>query len=344
MHNTYQCPWRITFDTNPDTCNLRCIMCEEHSRLAAPIARDSNRPRIMPFETIDRIVSESAGHGLKEIIPSTMGEPLLYPSFERILNLVEATGIKLNLTTNGTFPRLGAARWARKILPVASDIKISINGASKATAERIMEGIDFDAQLANIKAVLAERDEIRSGKGRVKVPTITFQATFMRSNLHEMPALLQLAIDLGIDRFKGHHLWITHPPLEPESLRSTSEGITAWNHIVDRLHAIQECAAREGRLIALENVFKLDPEGDKGVSTRMTCPFLGKEAWIAWDGTFNVCCAPDPLRRTLGSFGNVHASGFLPLWNSEAYSRLVHQWPTNNVCATCNMKKPADGA
>jgi hypothetical protein len=27
-------PWRITFDTNPDTCNLRCVMCEEHSRTA----------------------------------------------------------------------------------------------------------------------------------------------------------------------------------------------------------------------------------------------------------------------------------------------------------------------
>ncbi len=26
-------PWRITFDTNPDNCNLKCIMCEEHSIL-----------------------------------------------------------------------------------------------------------------------------------------------------------------------------------------------------------------------------------------------------------------------------------------------------------------------
>ena len=24
-------PWRITFDTNPDDCNLQCLMCEEHS-------------------------------------------------------------------------------------------------------------------------------------------------------------------------------------------------------------------------------------------------------------------------------------------------------------------------
>ncbi len=24
-------PWRITIDTNPDQCNLNCIMCDTHS-------------------------------------------------------------------------------------------------------------------------------------------------------------------------------------------------------------------------------------------------------------------------------------------------------------------------
>jgi hypothetical protein len=23
--------WRITLDTNPEDCNLQCVMCEEHS-------------------------------------------------------------------------------------------------------------------------------------------------------------------------------------------------------------------------------------------------------------------------------------------------------------------------
>jgi hypothetical protein len=31
MEATRPGPWRITFDTNPDDCNLHCIMCEEHS-------------------------------------------------------------------------------------------------------------------------------------------------------------------------------------------------------------------------------------------------------------------------------------------------------------------------
>jgi MoaA/NifB/PqqE/SkfB family radical SAM enzyme len=37
-----------------------------------------------------------------------MGEPLLYEHFEGILELCRRYGVKLNLTTNGTFPRLGA--------------------------------------------------------------------------------------------------------------------------------------------------------------------------------------------------------------------------------------------
>lgn len=35
-----------------------------------------------------------------------MGEPLLYEHFEGILHLCERYGVKLNLTTNGTFPDL----------------------------------------------------------------------------------------------------------------------------------------------------------------------------------------------------------------------------------------------
>ena len=85
------------------------------------------------FELIERVVAEAAPHGLEEIIPSTMGEPLLYERFEDILKLCDRYGVRLNLTTNGTFPRLGAEAWARKIVPVTSDVKVSWNGATKAT-------------------------------------------------------------------------------------------------------------------------------------------------------------------------------------------------------------------
>jgi glycosyltransferase involved in cell wall biosynthesis len=121
-------PWRITFDTNPDTCNLHCVMCEEHSphSLLQLERKAAGRPhRVMPFELIRSVVASAAPNGLREIIPSTMGEPLLYDRFEDILELCREHGVKLNLTTNGTFPRLGARVWAERIVPVTSDVKIS---------------------------------------------------------------------------------------------------------------------------------------------------------------------------------------------------------------------------
>ncbi|MEB0139820.1 MULTISPECIES: glycosyltransferase [unclassified Undibacterium] len=121
-------PWRITFDTNPDSCNLRCIMCEEHSPHSAlqsiRIAEDRPR-RVMPFELIRKTVAEAAAHGLREIIPSTMGEPLLYSNFEDVLALCVEYKVQLNLTTNGTFPRLGVEAWARRLVPVTGVFQAS---------------------------------------------------------------------------------------------------------------------------------------------------------------------------------------------------------------------------
>ena len=68
-------PWRITFDTNPDLCNIKCVMCEEHSIHAKP-KRTSN-DRIMDFEIIKKVLENTHNNGLREIIPSTMGAKIV---------------------------------------------------------------------------------------------------------------------------------------------------------------------------------------------------------------------------------------------------------------------------
>lgn len=142
-------PWRITFDTNPDECNLSCIMCEGFSKLnpnSHRVKAQKYKPRRMPFEIIEQVVWNAWPFGLKEIIPSTMGEPLLYSDFERIISLCRETGIALNLTTNGTFPRKSASEWAKLIIPVASDVKISWNSLIPKIQEEIMVGSPFQKE------------------------------------------------------------------------------------------------------------------------------------------------------------------------------------------------------
>src|SRR5690606_21224015 len=152
-----------------------------------------------------RVVAEAAPRGLKEIIPSTMGEPLLYEQFEGIIDLCRRYDVKLNLTTNGTFPRLGAKAWAKLIVPVTSDVKISWNGATKKTHESIMLGSRWDAVVDNAREFIAVRDaHAAQGGNRCRV---TFQLTFLESNVGELADMVKLALDLGVDRVKGHHLW-----------------------------------------------------------------------------------------------------------------------------------------
>jgi MoaA/NifB/PqqE/SkfB family radical SAM enzyme len=294
----------------------------------------------MDFLIIEDIINETVKNGLNEIIPSTMGEPLLYKSFFDILKLLRKHNIKMNLTTNGTFPKLGAEEWGKLILPIASDIKVSINGASKEMNESIMEGIKFEKQIANIEKCIEIRNNIRQ-KG-INNPTITFQATFMEKNLVEMPELLRLAINMDIDRFKGHHLWITHPELETQSLRKNKESIRKWNRIVEKMYKIAETERlKSGKEIKLANIYPVPYNPNKNIIfENYICPFLGRELWIAWDGTFNVCCAPDELRKTLGNFGNVKNSNFTDLWNSQKYTALIKNWGNYEVCKMCNMRKP----
>lgn len=337
-------PWRITFDTNPDTCNMRCIMCEEHSphsprqtdRRAEGLPR-----RMMPFELIERIVADAVPRGLREIIPSTMGEPLLYEHFEGILELCSRHAIQLNLTTNGTFPRLGAKAWAERIVPVTSDVKISWNGATKATQESIMQGGHWETLLENVRSFIAVRDaHAANGGNRCRV---TFQLTFLESNVSELADIVRLAVELGVDRVKGHHLWAHFKEIEDLSMRRNAEAIRRWNKVV--LDAREAAAAHplpNGQQILLENIFLLDEDASTDIAPGGPCPFLGQEAWMSAAGRFDPCCAPDAQRRSLGDFGNLHEQDLMEIWNGAAYRELVSTYRNRELCLGCNMRKPVE--
>jgi len=338
-------PWRITFDTNPDDCNLRCIMCEEHSphsdKQRARVAA-GQLPRRMPIELLRRVVEDSRETPLREIIPSTMGEPLIYGHFDDIIDLCMAHGLLMNLTTNGTFPRRGAREWARRLVPILSDVKISWNGATKDTQEAIMLDTRWERVLENLRTFLAERDaHARSGGHRCRV---TLQLTFLETNVNELAAIVRLAASLGVDRVKGHHLWAHFEQIQSLSMRRSPEAISRWNAAVrEARRAVEENPLPDGRRVLLENLHELEEGAVRDLAPGARCPFLGKEAWVSAKGRFDPCCAPDAQRRTLGEFGDLHHVGIQEVWNGEAYQRLRESYMEHRLCQGCNMRQPVEG-
>lgn len=332
--------WRVTFDTNPNDCNLHCIMCEHHSQYSAiekaRIQAGQSKAR-MPIELIHRVLETTKHSALREIIPSTMGEPLLYKNFAQIVELCKEFKVKLNLTTNSTFPIKDVAFWAHLVVPVASDVKISWNGATKETQEKIMQGSNFEKGIQNIKDFIKIRNDYANSGG--SYCQITLQLTFMETNLHELEDIVKFGIDLGVDRIKGHHVWLNFPEMNSLSLRKDDVSIAKWNKTVLRIKEIAKANLLPNKKqIVLVNFDILENNAAKNLTPDGICHFLGNEAWIAPDGHFSPCCAPDVRRRKLGDFGNVYERDLLDIWHDKDYQYLVKNYMQNEVCVSCLLR------
>ncbi len=216
---------RVTIDTNPDICNLNCIMCDTHSIYNGNFKASR---KATSKELLEKILDEVLKFDLEEIIPSTMGEPLLYREFNTFIDKLSGSRTKLNLTTNGTFPN-GVDRWAERLLPILSDIKISINSVNPDVNQKIMVGDDTKKKIESIKRFIALRDKINRNV------TVTLQVTFLKSNLQHLEEIIKFAIDIGADRVKGHQLWVNWREMEVESLQQSESSIRGWNSFVEQI-------------------------------------------------------------------------------------------------------------
>lgn len=317
-------PWRVTIDTNPDQCNLKCIMCDTHS-----IHNKNFKPtrENMSEKLLIKILDEAISIGVREIIPSTMGEPLLYKYFNIFIDKISKSNAKLNLTTNGTFPKSGVENWAKKLLPILSDVKISINSVNSDINEKIMPNDNTDKKIKDIIKFTQLRNTLHP-----KV-SITLQVTFLKSNIDYLEELIQFAIKNNINRVKGHHLWITHNEIKTESLLDTQNNAHQWNNFIDKISQYRD-------KINLVNFEKIESKnGSNAIPHNYDCPFLANELWISHNGDFNVCCAPSEKRKTLGDWGNIKNKTIDKLFNSLEYLNLQQNYKQQNICKICTLRK-----
>lgn len=342
LKNDYKL-WRVTLDTNPEDCNLSCTMCEEHSPFSKYIKEKLNgKHRRMPKEWLEPIFEQAKKIGVTEMIPSTMGEPLIYKHFAHFVELCYKYNIKMNLTTNGTFPRTTektVTEWAKLIVPITTDVKISWNGATAETSQKVMLKINFEETVANVKEFIRIRDKHFANTGYYC--RITFQLTFMQNNMHELADIVKLAAELGVDRVKGHQLWAHFDEIKHLSMKATPESILQWNEYVKQANEAQEKFRKpNGDKVILENIIPLHKNENKEIPESYECPFLEKELWISATGNISPCCAPDEMRKTLGYFGNIESKNIEEVLQSNTYQTLVKNYKKIDLCKTCNMRKP----
>ena len=281
---------RLTLLTNPDKCNLHCPLCFLNQRDAGASDRREFGMGEMPLEValaaIEKYAAECDDSGnrvLREVIPSTMGEPLLYSHFDELLEFCRTIGIPLNLTTNGTFPgKWGSDAAMETLLRSCSDIKVSYLASEQ-----------FDGWNANVKKLMDVRNfliaERAAGRVGADPATVSLQVTLHRKNQQKIPEIVSWASAIGINRIKWNPVvFLRAAPAELQRGFALNCGLDEIRkQILDVVSLYDDKVKSEGALF-MNGTHRHFSQVDG------TCPFTD-EVWILPDGSEDHC--PSPERR-----------------------------------------------
>jgi len=178
---------RLVFWETTKACNLTCRHCRAVPRRSiGPMELTTRRA----IDLIDEIATVA-----KPVMVLSGGEPLFRPDLFDIGAYGVESGFRMALATNGT---LVTPTVAAKIADAGfSRVAISLDGARPETHDAF-RGLPGSHALA-LRGLRNLRDEGMS---------IQINSTIAKHNVHELPALLDLALEIGADAL---HLFMLVP-------------------------------------------------------------------------------------------------------------------------------------
>ncbi len=171
------------------SCNLAC----RHCWIEPDFSPDRSKGKFLKLEWAKKAVVEAKTLGLQSV-KLTGGEPLFYPQFREIVQLIAQERIYITIETNGTLVDDDLAAFLRDAGRVRF-ISVSVDGAKAKTHENL-RGVagSFDKAVAGIRSL-------------VKVgfrPQLI--CTLHKGNVDEIEEVIALAERLGCGSVKFNHV------------------------------------------------------------------------------------------------------------------------------------------
>lgn len=319
-------------------CNLRCIMCPYHWNGKDQLKEGD----VMPEEVFYRIGAELFPTA-RNVYLYGGGEVFLHPHWDAMFDFARQWTFLPIISTHGG---LFTDRRIAALVDAGTQLRISFDGATPQTFDKIRVGGDFHQVVANIRRIQRYREQNAPG-GRF---LIRFSVTSFDENVHELPDIVALAADLGVEQVIFHHLMTDRNPLEGHQLhhmptasdeafcQAAERGAELGVHVKvpAAFQAEGELAQRLEAALA-----KVPPNrhGDYfnypvGPSEGFTCRVPWVETYIKTNGEVMPCCMV-AQNFTLGS---VVEASFESVWNSENYQEFRHQVNSPAPASTCTAQ------
>jgi radical SAM protein with 4Fe4S-binding SPASM domain len=176
-------------------CNLKCLGCPYQNRELQLTVPQNEGLLDFPVARFKKLCRELTQLDVQEIILQGAGEPFLHPKHLTFVTLAKAAGLRVVQLTNGT--KLDETRVRALLDSELDELKVSLWGSSATEYERHYTG-SGEAIFAVVREGLQTVDRVRQEKGRAGT-ALVFSYILSRHNLSSVPAMIELAAELGAD-------------------------------------------------------------------------------------------------------------------------------------------------
>jgi MoaA/NifB/PqqE/SkfB family radical SAM enzyme len=298
-------------------CNLSCALC--------PWAESRSGHGIMAWDTFSHL---APSFRLVQTVDFTGGgEPTLNGELPAMLLVAKELGCEVGFSTNGM---LLNADLAADLVGVGVDwVNFSVDGASAPVYEGIRGKGDFGLVAQNIEGMRDTR-----ARRRAITPRLTLVFALLAENLHELPALVDLAHGWGVSHIVVRNLdVIRHDSGDSRRIFAHPETvhIDRGGHLSAMERAIAESQRRAMRHGIVLRVYALQP------SELAVCePDPLNNLFVDWAGNVSPCITlSHATQRVLDGqrhyvptlrLGNVNEDPLEVIWDRPAYRELRAIW------------------
>ena len=289
-------PLKVGFE--PTTfCNLRCPECPSGLR---SFTRPTGMAQMELFQTVvDQLQKE-----LVYLLMYFQGEPFLNQDFLPMVRYASEHGLYTATSTNGHYLTPEKARAT--IESGLSEVIISVDGTSQETYESYRIGGQLEKVKQGIRNLVAARKEANSLH-----PFLVIQFLVVRPNEHQIPDILSLGKELGVDQVV----------LKTAQLYEFEQG----NPLMPQQEQYRRYRAGKDGRFSIKN-----PLANQ-------CWKLWQGAEITWDGRVLPCCFDKDAQHEMGQMPQ---ATFHKIWRGSAYQdfrqQLLRGRKEIDICRNCS--------
>lgn len=305
-------------------CNSSCIMCGR-----TYLDRKNGD---MSFKHFKDIVNQFPY--LRLLTLQGLGEPLLNPDIFRMIEYAKSKDITVRFSNNAT--RLTPRNCEKLVSSELDHIFISLDGATSKSYEKIRVGANFKEVIRNIDRLVKTKKKLNKN-----FPEITLDTIGMKTNLEEIPKIVELAHSLDIHNINIRHLnydFTYRNGSNPDKSKMISVANSLKNEslftedpskVKDIFNETLEISKKLGIALHLPGI---EPSQIKG----LRCVWPWYHTYIDFEGYMTPCCVcPD---KDEICFGNILEQPFDKIWNNKQYRDFRSKLSSGifpNVCNGC---------